>query len=209
MTSDSRLGLEKKLDLFLCLSEGLSRWLRGKESACQCRRCRGCGFDPRVGKIPWRRWSQPSPVFLPGESQGQRIGEGCSPRGLVSQIWLREHAQSHQEASTFMIWSLSKVPSVKASHWGLVFWHARSGGHRHSVHSNTHIFNFLQNCQTVPVWLYQFMFPRVLVGLRPILTSPGLGQFFLSSPSEWVCSSILLLFNLHFSNNSWYLVSVQ
>ena len=29
-----------------------SRWLRGKESAYQCRRHR---FDPWVGKIPWRR----------------------------------------------------------------------------------------------------------------------------------------------------------
>ena len=24
------------------------------------------GFDPRVGKIPWRREWQPTPVFLPG-----------------------------------------------------------------------------------------------------------------------------------------------
>ena len=35
----------------------------------QCRRCR---FDPRVGKIPWERKWQPTPVFLPGESHGQR-----------------------------------------------------------------------------------------------------------------------------------------
>ena len=44
-------------------------WLSGKESACQCRRCR---FDPWVGKISWRRKWQPTPVFLPGKSQGQR-----------------------------------------------------------------------------------------------------------------------------------------
>ena len=25
------------------------------------------GFDPWVGKIPWRRAWQPTPVFLPGE----------------------------------------------------------------------------------------------------------------------------------------------
>ena len=29
-------------------------------------------IDPGVGKIPWRRKWQPTPVFLPGESQGQR-----------------------------------------------------------------------------------------------------------------------------------------
>ena len=38
---------------------------RGKEPACQCRRC---GFNPWVGKVPWRRAWQPTPVFLPGES---------------------------------------------------------------------------------------------------------------------------------------------
>jgi len=30
------------------------------------------GFDPWVRKIPWRRAWQPTPVFLPGESHGQR-----------------------------------------------------------------------------------------------------------------------------------------
>ena len=29
-------------------------------------------FDPWVGKIPWRREWQPTPVFLPGKSHGQR-----------------------------------------------------------------------------------------------------------------------------------------
>ena len=43
----------------------------GKESACQCRRHKRCGFSPWVGKIPWWRAWQLTPVFLPGESQGQ------------------------------------------------------------------------------------------------------------------------------------------
>ena len=30
--------------------------------------CRRPGFDPWVGKIPWRRRWQPTPIFLPGES---------------------------------------------------------------------------------------------------------------------------------------------
>ena len=30
-------------------------------------------LDPWVGKIPWRKAQQPPPVFLPGESHGQRI----------------------------------------------------------------------------------------------------------------------------------------
>ena len=40
----------------------------GKEPACQCRRHKRHGFDPWVGKMPWRRAWQPIPVFLPGES---------------------------------------------------------------------------------------------------------------------------------------------
>ena len=43
------------------------RGLSGKESACQCR---SRGFDPWVGKVPWRRKWQPTPGFLPGESHG-------------------------------------------------------------------------------------------------------------------------------------------
>ena len=39
------------------------------EHACQCRRY---GFDPWVEKIPWRRAWQPSPVFLPRKSNGQK-----------------------------------------------------------------------------------------------------------------------------------------
>ena len=51
----------------------------GKEPACQCRRHKRGGFDPCVGKIPWRRARQPTPVFLPGESHGQRSLVGYSP----------------------------------------------------------------------------------------------------------------------------------
>ena len=35
-----------------------------KESTCQCWRHKRHGFDPWVGKIPWRRKWQPIPVFL-------------------------------------------------------------------------------------------------------------------------------------------------
>ena len=53
----------------------------GKEPACQYRRHKRCGFDPWVGKISWRRAWQPTPVFLPGESQRQRSLVGYSPWG--------------------------------------------------------------------------------------------------------------------------------
>ena len=44
----------------------------GKDPACQYRRGKRCGCYPWIGKIPWRRAWQPTPVFLPIESQGQR-----------------------------------------------------------------------------------------------------------------------------------------
>ena len=36
---------------------------------------------PRSGRFPWSRAWQPTPVFLPGESYGQRSLEGYSPWG--------------------------------------------------------------------------------------------------------------------------------
>ena len=52
------------------------RWLSGKESTCQCRRHR---FNPWVGRIPWRRKWQLTPVFLPGKSHGQRNQASYNP----------------------------------------------------------------------------------------------------------------------------------
>ena len=53
----------------------------GKEPACQCRRHRSQGFDPWVGKIPWRRKWQSIPAFLPRESHGLRSLVGYRPWG--------------------------------------------------------------------------------------------------------------------------------
>ena len=63
------------------LSPELPRWLSGKEFACQCRRHKRCRFNPWVGKIPWKRKWQPTPVFLPGKSHVQRSLVGYSPPG--------------------------------------------------------------------------------------------------------------------------------
>ena len=38
-------------------------------------------FNPWVRKIPWRRKWQPTPVFLPEKSHGQRSLAGYSPWG--------------------------------------------------------------------------------------------------------------------------------
>ena len=42
---------------------------------------RGPGLHPWVGKISWRREWLPTPIFLPGEFQGQRRLVGYSPWG--------------------------------------------------------------------------------------------------------------------------------
>ena len=39
------------------------------------------GFDLWIGKIPWRREWQRTPVFLPGKSHGQRSLANYSPWG--------------------------------------------------------------------------------------------------------------------------------
>ena len=54
--------------LLVYCKPGLPWWLSGQESSRQGRRG---WFDPWVGKIPWRRKWQPTPVFLPGKSHGQ------------------------------------------------------------------------------------------------------------------------------------------
>ena len=63
------------------MREGFPGGASGKELTCQCRRHKGCGLNPSVKKIPWRRAWQPTLVFLPGESHGQRSLAGYSPLG--------------------------------------------------------------------------------------------------------------------------------
>ena len=60
---------------------GLSKWLSGREPTCQYRRHWRRGFNPWMGKIPWRRKWQPTPVFLPGKSHRQRSLAGYSQWG--------------------------------------------------------------------------------------------------------------------------------
>ena len=43
--------------------------------------CKRHRFDPRVGKIPWRRKWQPTSVSLSGKFHGQRSPVGYSPKG--------------------------------------------------------------------------------------------------------------------------------
>ena len=73
------------------ISLGLPRWLSGKESACQRRVYRRRCFHPWVGKIPWRRKWQPTPVLLPEKSlrQWSLVGHGVT---IVQHDLMTEHA---------------------------------------------------------------------------------------------------------------------
>ena len=64
----------------LSIKVGFPGGTSGKEPTCQCRRCKRHEFDSWVRKIPWRVW-QPTPIFLPAESHGQRSLEGYCPWG--------------------------------------------------------------------------------------------------------------------------------
>ena len=81
---------------FLPQSLGFPGGASGKEPVCQCWRHKRLGFHPWVRKIPWRRAWQPTPVFLPGESLGQRSLVGCSPleSQRVEQGW-SDFARTH------------------------------------------------------------------------------------------------------------------
>ena len=63
-------GTDMLIYMPVCIKWGFPGGSVAKELACQCRRCKRCGFDPWVGKIPWRRKWQPILVFLPGKSHG-------------------------------------------------------------------------------------------------------------------------------------------
>ena len=68
-------------------------WLSGKEFACQCKVLE---FDPWVGKIPWKRKWEPTPVFLPGKFHGQRSSVGYSPWDLT-ELDMTERTHAHAE----------------------------------------------------------------------------------------------------------------
>ena len=67
----------------------------------------GDRFNPWVRKIPWRREWQPTPVFLPGESHGQRSLVGYSPRGH------RESDMTQHAVCTLVAWFVEVVDEQK------------------------------------------------------------------------------------------------
>ena len=55
-------------------SKGLRRWLSGKESACQCRRCK-------------RHWVIPGWGRSPGEGKGKPLQYSCQENSMGREVW--------------------------------------------------------------------------------------------------------------------------
>ena len=95
------LGWEDPLEKVNCR---LPSWLSWQRICLQCRRP---GFDPCVGKIPWRKkWQpilvfQPTLVFLPGEFHRQRSQAGYSP-------WDCKQSDTTERLSRFSLFMLPR-----------------------------------------------------------------------------------------------------
>ena len=117
----------------------LSWWFSGKESACQCRRHR---FDPWVGKVPCRRACQPTPVFLPAKSHGQRslvsynpviAKESDTTERLNNKCHFRSHPTSQEPGSLcsrgWELWALMRMGSLYHTKWVTgIHWRQNSWG---------------------------------------------------------------------------------
>ena len=126
-------------DRYTCTTHGFPRW-RSRESTRQCRRPRRRGFDPWVGKIPWRRKWLPTAVFLPGKSRGQTSLPGHSPWGCNgSDTTERTHARMHARAHTHTHRvTCLKLNGASAVGKGMVPPFTRARAHTHT-HTHTYM----------------------------------------------------------------------
>ena len=92
--------------LLLPALTGLPRWFSGKEHTCQCGKHR---FYHCVGKIPWRRKLQPTLVFLPGKSRGQRSLVDYRPG--IAKSWTQ--VGMHTAAWTIRDGNLQKIDEAQ------------------------------------------------------------------------------------------------
>ena len=67
---------------------------------------RDVGLISGLGRFPWRRKWQPTPVFLPGEFRGQRSLVGCSPWGYT-ELDMTDPAHSHILGPCCCMWAFS------------------------------------------------------------------------------------------------------
>ena len=85
-----------KIFCFIIISY-VSVYCPGGSDGRDCLQCGRPRFDPWIGKMPWRRKWQPTPVFLPEEFHGRRSLVGYDPSG-------------HKESDTTERLTLSQPP---------------------------------------------------------------------------------------------------
>ena len=106
-------------------------------SAGGCRRCR---FDSWVGKIPWSRKWQPTPVFLPGKFHGQRSLAGYSLWGHKESD-MAECTHTHTHTESVSLWHCRRTCTHTHTQ-SLSLWHCRRT-HTHTHHTRAAA---LQHC---------------------------------------------------------------
>ena len=163
----------------------LPTWCSGKESACQSRRHRICSFDPWVGKIPWRRKWQPTPVFLPGKSHREKSLAGYSQWGRTESdtTEVTQHARNVLEG-LLRKWQIQRQENPQSFPWDPV--PSSSQGTRchqwsQQYHSHCHHHHFCHKHNPIIV---------SLPSPPPLLWRPA---FWLSRcqtmPGTWGCKS--------------------
>ena len=100
----------KSIHFLLSYNLGSPGGASGKESACQHRRHKRRSFNPWVRKILWKRVWQPTSVFLPRESHGQRSPAGYSPWGhkeldTIEQLTLSLQRYKYNWFTLLYIWN--------------------------------------------------------------------------------------------------------
>ena len=99
------------------LNKGFPVGSAGKESACNWGRS---GFDPWVGKIPWRSERLPTPVFWPGEFPGLHSPWGRKESDTTEWFSLYfDWTQVSLIASRYlMVWA-TREARLQDRHWSI------------------------------------------------------------------------------------------
>jgi len=91
----------KQTEIYIVTTVGFPGGNSGKESTWQFRRQKRSWFDPWVGKNPWRRKWQPTPVFFPEKSHIQgslaAIVHGVAKYQTVLSIWIQREGEREKE----------------------------------------------------------------------------------------------------------------
>ena len=152
-----------------CHNSGLPGGSVGKESTCNAEDLGS--INPWSGRIPWRKAWQPTPVFLPGESHGQRSLAGCSPWGH-KELDMTELLNTAQQLKTIQICSLRVYVSQGSRHRRVKPLHMFSQGCNQGIsqamfssegltreESNAKLTEVVcRNIFRVPAWLKPFFF---------------------------------------------------